>query len=73
MKRRSWLWVLALLALPRVPACSMDLSLADPVGYGKRIILDIEELPAKPRRWSKSQWYLAGGIVALTGVSLLFD
>jgi len=45
----------------------------DPVGYSKRLWGDFVELPQKPGRWSKNQWYLAGGILAATGGALLID
>ena len=30
-------------------------------------------MPAKPKTWSKKQWYFAGGVVAATGLSLFID
>ncbi len=62
-----------LLAQAALPAYCAERPLPDPVGFGKRFWDDLKELPKKPGTWSKNQWYLAGGVVAATGVSLFLD
>ena len=56
-----------------LPAFAAERTAPDPVGYGKRFWGDFKELPKKPGTWSSGQWYLAGGVVAATGVSLIYD
>ena len=56
-----------------IPIFGEERPLPDPVGYAKRFLSDLEELPAKPKTWSKKQWYFAGGVVAATGLSLFID
>lgn len=68
-----WLPVLAFIAFLQSPAFSADLSLPDPLGYTERLWGDIKELPQKPGKWTKGQWYIAGGVIAATGGALLID
>ena len=53
--------------------CAQGGGFPDPVGYGKRIWGDLRELPSKPAGWDNSQWYLAGGVLAATGLAFLVD
>ncbi|MCX5792322.1 MAG: phosphatase PAP2 family protein [Elusimicrobia bacterium] len=63
----------ALLLQAGAPAFAAERPVPDPAGYGKRFWEDLKELPGKPGTWSKSQWYLAGGVLAVTGGALLVD
>ncbi len=62
-----------LLAQGARPAFCAERPLPDPVGYAKRFWGDLKELPKKPGTWRKGQWYLAGGVLAATGVALVYD
>lgn len=55
------------------PAFAGERPLPDPLGYTKTFWEDLKELPQKPGGWSKTQWYIAGGVLAATGGALFYD
>ena len=55
------------------PAFAAERPISDPVDYARQFWGDLKELPAKPVTWDSNQWYLAGGVLAATGLAFLTD